>query len=428
MKYPDKTALVIVNPLFTEFAVRMARDFGKVYLFTPWVTTFPKIQAGMIGYGMEGIERVDDVFGDHFEEVDIFIFGDIYRSSMQVYLESIGKRVWGPRNGEELEIYREVCKEVMQEKGLPVQPYKVIKGIKSLREYLASKPRSFVKIDKWRGNFETFFSESIELVEPKLCEIEGQLGGFKDIVEFCVEDELPDCVEVGLDCYCIDGKFPSSTLCGIEVKDLGYVAEFLPYKKINEPITRWTTSMAPELAKYGYRGFISNEIRIGKDLEPYMIDACCRLGCPPNEVYQEFYLNLAEIVWEGAGGRLVDPEPAGKFAVELILKSDWAKTNWQPIGFDPKFRNQIKIFNPVCVNGQYFAVPQDEDMAEIGAVVGWGDTLDDAIAHAMKAADSIKGYGIKIPKGSIDDAKKQMEELEEFGVSPFSVDLKKTKD
>ena len=428
MKYPSKTAMVIVNPLFIEFAVRMARDFGKVYLFTPWVSTFPKIQQGWVGYGMEGIEKVDDVFGDHFDEVDIFIFGDIYRGDLQVYLESIGKRVWGPRKGEELEIYREVCKEVMARNGLPLQPWKVVKGLANLRAHLKKSKDQHVKIDKWRGNFETFFAENYDLVKPKLDEIATQLGAFQDELEFIVEDHLPDCVEVGVDAYCIDGQFPKHTLCGIEVKDLGYVAEFLEYDKIPEPITRWTTKMAPELAQYGYRGFLSNEIRISEDKKPYMIDACCRLGCPPNELYQEFYTNLAEIIWEGSNGVLVEPKAIAKFGVEIIMKSDWAKTNWQPISFDHKWRKNIKIFNPAMVNGEYYAVPQDEDMAEIGAIVGWGNTLDEAIEMAYEAADTVSGYGIKIPRGSIDEAKGQMDELSEYDVSPFTVDLNKAKE
>ena len=61
-------------------------------------------------------------------------------------------------------------------------------------------------------------------------------------------------------------------------------------------------------------------------------------------------------------------------------------------------------------------------MSECGAVLGWGNTLDEAMAHCQKAADTIKGYGIKMPSGSIEEAKKQMEEINESGLKVFSLD------
>ena len=428
MKYPDKTVLVVMSGgLFMEMACRLARDFGKVYYYTEWRSTFPHMTVGMVGHGMEDIERVESIFGPHFDSIDLFVFPDLYWGEMQVYLERLGKRVWGARTGEEIEIYRELCKKLMEENDLPVQPWKIIKGIKALREHLQAHKEQHVKIDKWRGDFETFFSERYDLVAPKLDAIEHSLGGFKTIAEFIVEDNLPDCVEVGLDAYCIDGQYPDSTLCGIEVKDLGYVAEFKAWDDIPEPVTRWTTNMAHILESYGYRGFLSNEIRIGKDLQPYMIDACTRCGCPPNELYQEFYTNLAEIIWEGAAGNLVSPKPIAKYGVEVIMRSDWAKENhWQPVHIDPAVRQNVKLFNPVFVDGEYYVCPQGEDMAEVGAIVGYGDTLKEAHEMVKEMAKGVSGYAIKIPMGSIDDAFKQMEEINGMGINVFTLDKPKS--
>ena len=317
----DKTVMVVTNPLFVELAVRLARDFRKVYLYVPVSGSFPTMAKGMVGHGMEGVERVDSLFGPHFEQVDLFVFPDLYNGPLQVFLESIGKRVWGARHGEELEIYRETCKELMEGHGLPVQPWKIIKGVTALREHLKANDKQHVKIDRWRGEFETFFAETYDLIAPKIDKIAHGMGGLQEEAEFIVEDDLPDCVEIGLDCYCIDGEFPEKTLVGIECKDCGYIAEFVDWQKIPEEIRRWNETMAPELARCGYRGFLSTEVRIGEDKLPYMIDCCARAGSPPNELYQEFYLNISEIIWEGADGKMVTPEPAGKFGVEVIMRS-----------------------------------------------------------------------------------------------------------
>lgn len=423
-----KTVLVCASSLFANFSQRLARDFGKVYLCIPHAGAFPTMNKGMVGFGLDDIEIVHSVFGKHFDEVDLFCFPDLGNSALQVHLEGMGKRVFGNRNAEELEIYRELCKEVMAENGLPLQPWAVVKGVSKLREHLKAHKESHVKIDRWRGVTESFFSKSYDIIEPKINEVAAILGMFQDEIDFIVEDDLPDCVEVGTDAYVIDGKYPSKTLIGLEVKDLGYVGEMVKWDSIPDPIIRWNNAMAPILGEYGARGFISNEIRIGKDKVPYMIDATIRLPSPPSELYQELYTNISEIVWEGADGNMVDPVPAGKFGVELILKSDFAKTNFQRISFSDEWKDNIKLYNPVKIDGKLYCVPQDEDMGEVACVVGYGDKLEDAIAMAMEAADSVCGYGIKIPKGSIDSAKEGIEELEEYGISPFSVDLSESDD
>lgn len=423
MNLSDKVAMVVCHPLFIELAVRLGRDFKKVYVWMPGGDdNFPVMNKGRVGEGMEGIERVTDIFGPHFDAVDLFVFPDLYFGALQVKLEEMGKRVWGSRLGEELEIYRECCKEAMEEEGLPVQPWKVLKGMEALRAHLKGHKDQHVKINRWRGNFETFFAPSYDLVSVRLDEIAHKMGPFQLDAEFVVEDDLPDRVEIGLDCFCIDGQWPSKTLVGIEVKDLGYVAQFVPWAGIPEPIRRWNETMAPRLARYGYRGFLSTEVRIGEDKVPYMIDACCRAGSPPNELYQEFYTNLSELMWAGSEGTLVDPKPAGVWGVEVILKSAWAESNHQPIQFPPEYRHLVKLFNPVRIGGKYSVVPQDDEMTEIGAVIGYGATLDKAIAMAREAGESIEGYGIKFSMGPIEEAQKQIAELQRIGVSPFTLD------
>ena len=66
MDFKDKSCMVIAHPLFLELAVRLARDFGKVYFWNPGAdATFPTMQQGEVGRGMEGVEcgsAGDDAF------------------------------------------------------------------------------------------------------------------------------------------------------------------------------------------------------------------------------------------------------------------------------------------------------------------------------------------------------------------------------
>jgi hypothetical protein len=425
MKYADKTVLVLSGPLFVSLAERLTRDFGKVLLHVPFSGSFPTMNHGQVGYGLPGVTLIDDIFGPHFDSVDLFVFPDLYHAALQIQLEGMGKRVWGARNAEELEIYRELCKRKMEEYGLPVQPWQILKGMDALREHLKATPDQHVKINRWRGVTETFFAPSYDIVEPKLDEIQHSLGGFKDVLEFIVEDDLPDRVEVGLDTYCIDGEYPNATLFGIEVKDCGYIGQMVKWQDIPEPLRRWNETFAPLLRQYGCRGSLSNEIRIGKDMDPYMVDATIRAPCPPSELWQEMFTNLAEIMWEGADGKLVEPKPAGEWGVEIVIKSPWAEKNWQAVSYPDEFANQIKLFNSVMIDGRRYVVPQDDNMTEIGAVVGWGATMEEAMEHAKKAGEAVEGYGIKFSMGAADKAKEQIEELEELGISPFKLDKTK---
>ena len=428
MNYKDKTVMVIAHGLFAHVAERLTRDFGRVLLYVPWNSWFgPTMNMGSVGVGIKGVEKVDSIFCKEMNEVDLFVFTDIYFAAEQVYLESIGKRVWGCRNGEELELYRDVCKEIMEEKGLPVNKWKKLVGIKALREHLKAHENQFVKFDKWRGNFETFKSESYELSEVKIDEIAHQLGAFQHAAEFIVEDEIPDCVEIGIDIFTIDGEYPKKTAVGIEAKDAGYVCEFMDWDKIPEPIRRWHEVMAPIFAEYGYRGWTGNEVRITKDgHEPFMIDATCRQPCPPGELLTEYYTNYADILWFGADGVIVQPIAAAKFGVEVIMKSTWAEDNSQPVEFDPKFADQIKLFNCCEIDGKRWVIPQEDRNELMGAVIGWGDTMEEAVAHMKKAADTVKGFGITIPSGALDKVQEAMQELADAGLPVFTLEKPKT--
>jgi hypothetical protein len=423
--YSDKTVLLATHGLYAGIAERLARDFGRVLLHVPYNShSFPGMDIGRVGEGLDGVEKVESIWGKHLNEIDLFVFPDLYFADEQCRLEEMGKNVWGGRQGEEIEVFREICKQQMEKLGLPVQKWKIVRGVSALREHLQAHQNQHVKIDKWRGQFETFFSENYDVSKVKIDEVELDAGIFAEDTDFIVEDDLPDCVESGIDTYCIDGMHPPATIVGIEVKDLGYVGQFQQWDKIPEPVRRWNEAMAEVFATYGYRGWLSNEIRIGRDLVPYMIDATCRKPCPPGELLQEFYVNYADILWHGAQGQLVAPVPRAQWGVEVLATSDFAEDRHQPVTYPKQFANQVKVFNPAVVDGLRAALPLDH-MCQCAAIVGWGNTLEAAIAHMGKAADAVKGHGIKIPRGSIDQATEAMEQLAEFGLPVF--DLKEGK-
>lgn len=417
----DVTALVVDNGLFVEQAVCLARTYKKVYYCTPGgiQSAFPKMNDTEIGYGLENIEVVTDVFGDHFDSIDLFVFPDCYYGNLQVRLLRLGKTVWGARLGEELELSRDGCKLLMKKLGLPVGPWAKVKGMDALRQHIKTHKNQHIKVNKVRGTFETFMAKDYKSVEPKLDEIEYNLGAFKYIIELICEDDLPNKAELGTDGYTIDGKFPSVALSGCEIKDVSYAGKFGKYSDLPEPLTRFNRIMAPVFGEYGYRGFLSTEVRIGKDHVPYMIDFCSRSPSPPNELYQEFYTNFADIIWQGANGILVDPKPIAKYGAEVLIHSAWADKGCQPVDFPDELRRHVKLRNAAKINNQYYAIPQAVGLPEIGAVIGYGDTIDAAFDMCREVAKHVDGYYIKIPLESFEEAQEQIELADKFGLKMF---------
>ena len=91
----------------------------------------------MIGYGYEEMERVVNLF-EAIKRADIVFFPDVYYGDLQEHLVSLGKRVWGCRTGDELELDREKSKEMLDSVGVDIGPYKVVTGMDARHVYLAA--------------------------------------------------------------------------------------------------------------------------------------------------------------------------------------------------------------------------------------------------------------------------------------------------
>ena len=413
-KYADKTCIVYDHGSFVSVAQRLARDFGQVYYYSPCKDTFAQYKKTKVGFGLEGVQRINNFF-DFLDEADLIVFPDIMDADLQLHLDDLGYKVWGSRRGEDLEMDREGMRELLEEMDLPVPEYTVVIGITNLREYLKENQNVWVKISTFRGDFETFQSKNYDYIALRIDELEKVFGAFKEDIEFIVDDNLPDKVEIGYDGYCVDGVFPNETIFGLEIKDLGYVCHRKKNDELHPELLKFNSKLSHYLKEVGYKNNISTEMRIGKDGIGYMTDACSRFGSPPSELYQEMYANFSEIIWEGAHGNCIDPVFQNEFGVQVIMSSEWAAKNWLTIQFDEKYKDNIKLRNCAVNDGVNVIIPSDVPVSEIGSIVATGKTLDEALAKVEEIADTIRGYYVEIPLSSIDKAKEEIEKLEEIG-------------
>ncbi len=409
----DKIACVVDNGLFAELAVTLAKSFRHVYYLGSWVTAFPRSNALTIGEGLPNVSRISEIWSV-LDTIDLFVFPDIYHGTLQGYLRGLGKRVWGSGIAESLEYKRGQSKQWLADVGLPVGEYQVIRGLNDLRRYLQRHDGQVYVKSTVRGDMETFKVEDggYSLIEPRLDELEHILGAKKLDYEFVVEEHIEAAAEVGYDGFTIDGDWPKSSLFGVEAKDTGYVGQVTAYSEMPKALRYVNNKLSGLFKELNYRGFWSSEVRTGADDGvAYLIDPCCRMASPPGELYLYLIENLAEVIWAGADGELVQPEFKHEYAAQLVLKSDWAQYGWQPLGFPEDVREHVKIHYLTIKNGKYYFVPQQIPIPEIGAVVAGGDSQEEAIANCIEIAEHVKGYDVKFEASALEKAAADLDKI-----------------
>jgi hypothetical protein len=135
----------------------------------------------------------------------------------------------------------------------------------------------------------------------------------------------------------------------------------------------------------------------------------CRMASPAGEVYCEMFENLAEILWFGAEGKLVDPISENQYGAQIILISEWAESHYQPVKFPEEIRPFVKLYNSCRIEGVDYVVPQLAKMKQIGSVVALGNTPEEAVKKCKALCDQIEGYDIESEADSLDSAVADME-------------------
>ena len=412
MKYPTKSVCVVDGGLFEELAVTLAQDFGKVFYHCPWQhSPFPRSNASLVGLGLPGLTLAPR-FWDVVPDTDLFVFPDVYQGDLQVELEVQGKKIFGSLKGDELELNRLESKKHLQSLGIPVGPYEPVKGLAALRRYLKEHEDQWVKCSVYRGDFETFPAPNYKFIESKLDSLEQSLGVKKYFQEFIVEQTIKGAIEIASDGFCIFGKYPGRSLLGIETKSKAYLGQMRAEAQMPGQIREFNAKLAPTLKDYGYRNFMSAEMFIKENGEWFVSDPCMRAGNPPLAVQLLFYENLAEIIWEGAQGKVVEPTSKFQWAAQLQLTSDWLDTNVVNVQFPEKLRENVKLINGLKYNGEYYLAPRHYKITNVGAVVAGGQTLQEAKEQCKEIAAQVKGYFIECNPEALDEAEEEWGKFE----------------
>lgn len=388
-----------------------SRRFEKVWYYTPTAEQFLVSKRALIGAGLDNVVRVQN-FWDYVPHADVIVFPDVGSADLQTFLrDQCGKMVWGSAHAEVLELERSELKRIMKAKRMAMPKYDVVEGMDALRELLEENDERFVKISRFRGDLETYHHINWFLTEPWWNELSHRIGPMREIMEFVVEQGIEG-VEIGYDGFCVDGEFPAHAVIGYEHKDAAYVGKVVSAKELPAPLADVNRRLAPLLKTLGCRSAYSNELRV-KGGQGVLIDPCMRFGSPPSECMLALIENWDEIILLGANGSLEEPKFAGKFAAEVMLLSPWAEDNFLAIDVPDEVRERVKLYNHTRIGEVDYIVPS---IAQVGAAVGVGNTLEDAKREALEVANAVKAHQLTYDEQAFDRLDETIEEGIQEGI------------
>lgn len=408
----DVTAVVYDYGTFISLADKLGETFRKVYYYSPMEGEYRDARDCVIGDGIPNIERIDEPMA-LFDEIQLWVFPDIGWGGFQRWLLDQGKAVWGSMGADDLEQYRTKFNALIKSLDMPMAPSQTVKGLTNLALVLKDSENKWVKINRYRQNMETWHHHNWTHSERKLEELAHEFGGIKELITFVVQDDIETDVEVGYDGWCVDGKYPARCFQGYEKKNELYLGALTEAEDLPDAVKFVNEKMAPTLKQYGYRNFIATEIRCSGD-DYYFIDPTMRMPGQTGEQALESCTNLAEVIWHGANGELVDPEYCCKFAAEATLHYTDGDDQWKTVEVPEKIRPMCKLVHYCIVDGVYHFPPGAND--EIGVVMGLGDTIEAAIEALKENFAELKQEPLKINDSGFIDILESIHEAEKSGV------------
>ena len=377
----ESTVAVIDHSLFLHVARRLARDVKKCFYWTPWERSFPLIREGNIGGGFPEIERIDD-FWPIKSEVDFWVFPDVGFSGLQSELKSQNCAVWGAGEGDDIEIFRGKFLKTLDEIGLQVPPHAVIQGMENLRVFLKNKTDKWIKISKWRGDWETMHWRDWSQDEQTLAFKANQIGSVAEDITYYVFDPIETQIEDGSDGYFCGGRFPDRIIHGLEAKDRAYLGTFCDFSSLPKPVLETNEAIALVLEKFNYNGFFSTEVRIKTPDDFYFTDPTCRAGSPPSQVMTEMLENYSEIIQAGAHGECIEPVEAAEFGMQLLVKIKRNPAQWGNAVISDELDQWFKPSPCMRTKSGVTTFPPDEENVA-GWIVAIGDTIEETL-EALK--------------------------------------------
>ena len=414
----DVTVAVVDYGKFIFLAEAFVGKARKVLYHSPVDKEFQDINDAAKGDGLFGIERVDEILDPAvLEEVDLWVFPDIGFKGLQLMLREMGKAVWGAMGVNDLELSRTKFLDFLDDIGIPKVKSLKVKGLTNLSNHLRRVEGKWIKLNRYRACVETYHHRDYAHSLQKLDEWAVRFGGLKEEVMFVVQDEIDCDVEIGYDGWSVDGEYPSISFQGYELKNELYLGSLLKYGDLPQEVRVVNEAIAPMLAESGYRNFLATEIRV-KDHTPYFIDPTFRMAGLTEDQLPETCTNLAEVIWSGANGRMIEPEYSCEYvAVATLHCCDHVRNQWFTLNIPEKVRRWVKLYHYCMCDDLYHFIPSVPlECDEAGVVIGCGDSIEEAIDDLKDHFEMLKDEPLTCQVEGFAELLKQVNDAEEEGM------------
>lgn len=423
MNLKDKTIIIMDHGLNIHVAKKLTESFGKVLYWFPEYDPYPEFHHDTIG-DIPNLEKVYWFFKEKREQpIDLFATFDNGFGDIQTDLESQGKRCFGPGEGEEIELEKEMFFKLLDKVGLPNEKPIKIKGVEALKTVLKKIPHAFIKVPFYRGTFETHEHKNWPETDYFLDTIAAKLGANKNVAEFLVQKPIESEIEVGYDGFNILGEYPDNSMLGVEIKDKFYLGCIT--RNVSPILNHVGDKLMPYFRRRNYHGFYSNEIRIvdrpySKEFKgtPYYIDPTCRAGSPPSELFIEMYEPhcIARAIWDISEFKVPKLIPQAKWGAQIILKSEWHDEHWLHIKYPKEIEKWLKLKNVCKIAGETWCIPHGNG-GYFGSVIAIGNSPKEVWDLAFKRFGMIEALDMEDRNIDLfEKAMKQFKLMKEYGV------------
>ena len=413
--------------LFAELARIISPRVEESHYYCRWEGEFPSLCRQMIG-DFPGVNRILDYHDiiDEMADDGTWVFSDILFAGLQTHLEQLGHAVWGARHAEDLENFRVEFRELTKGLGLATPEYKIVPGAK-LESYVEKNPGEWMKVMGYlRGMTETKFAESLDLFKPVLQKLQHDFGPYFKTTDFIMEKPIPKSVEIAYDWNTIDGGHSKKCCLGLEIKSSAFFLKLIDYTDLPPQIQDFNERMAPTWKDYRMRSNCPVELRVTEDGKYIPLDPCQREGFPSFPSKHLLIKNMADIYYAGARGEVVEPETDGDTcAMELVLSSEWCMTEYMPIYFPPKLRDNFFPRYAAEVDGVINILPQPVNNVSnaifsanktVGSIVTTGKSYAECRKKMDEIRDEFKGERLEYDLAALDKLESEWQKVVDFGV------------
>lgn len=400
--------------LYVEQANALS-DNGKneVKYTTVWASPYPEYKNYAIGKNFGHLQK-ELRFWDWVNWSDCVVFFDVHQGDIVSFLRRNypEKSVFGAGEGSKLEEDRWLLKKVLKGVELPVQKSVKITGITNLKKFLKDNPKYYVKMNIFRGDMESFQSDTLEKSELRIDRLALNYGPHKEEAVFILEEPIDTPVEIGFDGFFNGVDYGDKSFLGYEYHKNLYIAKVIDNKDMPVPLKETMDKLKPVLSKLDYRGALSTEEKIFSPVKHYFLDICCRLPAPLSSGYVEWIKNFSDVVYKVGKKEPFKLDVPYKYVGAIALESGIAKDDYLRI--DIKDHSRVKYKMVCSENGKNYAVKGQDSVCVI--TVG-GNSVDEVINKIKKSVDLVEGDGIdKDDVNGIEIVKEIIKKGEKVGI------------